>query len=85
MIILMSLVLMLHRAIKQIAAALVSSPAHLSCRGAFGMGFYARWWRCSNRMIPPSFAVPSGIKTRGLHVFLSSAHQNCLLASALSQ
>jgi hypothetical protein len=60
-------------------------PRALLCRGAFGMGFYARWWRCSRRMIPPSFAMPSGIKTRGLRALLSSARLTCRSASALSQ
>ncbi len=67
-----------------IAVALVSSPVHLSCRGAFGMAFCARWWRCSEKMLPPSFAVPSGIKTRGLRGLLSSARRKCHLVPAIS-
>jgi hypothetical protein len=50
-------------------------PYAFLCRGAFGMGFYARWWRCSKRTIPPSSAMPSGIKTRGFCTLLPLAHQ----------
>ncbi len=53
-------------------------------QGSIWDGICARWWRCSEKTIPPSFAMPSGIKIRGLHKLLSSARRKCHSALAIS-
>jgi hypothetical protein len=48
-----------------IAVALVSSPAHLLCRGAFGMAFCAKWGRCSEKTIPPTLCRAKWHQNKG--------------------